>query len=392
MRTYDLAVIGGGPAGTYTAYRMADLGFEVALFEKDKTVGSNIVCTGIVGAEAFRKHDLPMDSVLYKMDSVTFFSPSGETLDYAAPDPFAYVIDRGVFDGGIFQRAIDKGVVGHVGRKVTRVTVEHDCCRIQTGAPGFTEETRARAIVLATGVNYDLHGSLGLGRPPAFLFALQTVVSIPDLDTPEVYLNDLPHGSFAWAVPAGGGRARVGALTRNQEVRDLVRFVRARVAATGNQADPVIACKPIAHGLLSRTAADRVIAVGEAAGQIKTTTGGGIFYGLMCSDVAVDVLSQAFCRGDLSAAALHAYEKGWRSRIGKEIQTGCEVRRLIQDLDPARIDYLFRLIGRSKPLRELVRRKVNFDHQADLLLLGIKLASPFLRKAKSSCSAHVMAA
>jgi digeranylgeranylglycerophospholipid reductase len=391
MKTYDVAVVGGGPVGSYTAYRMAELGFEVALFEKDTTVGSNIVCTGIVGAEAFNKHDLPMESVLYKIDSVTFFSPSGEILDYTAADPFAYVIDRSRFDKGIFQKAVDEGAVVHIGRRVTAVTAGRDFCAIRTGLAGDIWETRARAIVLATGVNYELHGPLGLGRPPAFLSALQTVAAMPDLEKPEIYINDLPRGSFAWVVPDGSGQARVGALTRNQDIRDLTRLVKARVAAAGNHADPMIAHKPIAHGLMDRTAAHRVIAVGEAAGQIKTTTGGGIYYGLMCADVAVDVLKLAFDKGDLSATGLCTYEKAWRSRIGKEIVTGCEVRRLMEGLDPAHIDSLFRLIRRSRHLRGLVRRKVDFDHQADLLLLAMRLLRPFLRESRPSPSRYAMA-
>jgi digeranylgeranylglycerophospholipid reductase len=392
MKTYDVAVVGGGPVGSYTAYRMADLGFAVALFEKDTTIGSNIICTGIVGAEAFKKHDLPMESVLYKMNCATFFSPSGEALDYTASDPFAYVIDRSLFDRGVFQKAVDKGVVVHVGRRVTGVSVGRDFCSIRAGAPGAAEEMMARVVVLATGVTYGLHKSLGLGVPPAFLSALQTVAAMPGLEKPEIYINDLPHGSFAWVVPIGGGQARVGALTRNQDIRDLTEFVKARVAAAGNQAGPVIAHKPIAHGLIKKTAANRVIAVGEAAGQIKTTTGGGIFYGLMCSDIAVDILSQAFGRGDLSAAGLHAYEEAWRSKIAKEIVTGCKVRNLLENLDPTHIDAIFRLIRRNMGLRRLVRREVNFDYHADLLLLGIKLVKPFLRSAESSRSLPIMAA
>ncbi len=380
MRTHDIAVVGGGPVGSYTAYRLADLGFDVALFEKDTEIGRDVVCTGIVGAEAFKQHDLPADSVLYKMDSVTFFSPSGETLDYTSTEPFSYVIDRGLFDRGILQEAIAKGVVPHIGQKVTGITVGPDLCSIRAGAPEETEEIRARVVVLATGVDYDLHRALGFGRPPAFLFALQTVVEMPDLERPEIYLNDLTRGSFAWVVPAGGGQARVGALTRNQDIRELTRFVRARVAAGGNQVDPVIAHKPIAHGLMDRTVADRVIAVGEAAGQIKTTTGGGIFYGLMCSDVAVDVLLQAFRKGDLSAGCLCTYEKAWRAMIGKEIMTGCKVRSLMESMNPEHVDSLFRLIRRNMHLRGLIRRKVSFDYHADLLLFGMSLMKPFLRR------------
>ncbi|CAD7770706.1 hypothetical protein BLFGPEAP_00420 [Candidatus Methanoperedenaceae archaeon GB50] len=59
--------------------------------------------------------------------------------------------------------------------------------------------------------------------------------------------------------------------------------------------------KPIAQGLVSKTCTDRVIAVGETAGQVKTTTGGGIYYGLLCSEIAVQVILKAFKKNSFNA-------------------------------------------------------------------------------------------
>ena len=384
MTIYDLAVIGGGPVGSHTAYQMADLGFDVVLLDRDAEVGRNVVCTGIVGVEAFKQHDLPMESVLHRIESVRFFSPSQRTLDYTSSEPFAYVIDRGLFDKGLLQKAIDRGVDVRLGKRVIHVQPGPHFCRITATDGDKSEDLRARAVVIATGVSYQLHGELGLSRPPAFLLALQTDVIMPGLERTEVYFNDLSHGSFAWVVPAGDSVARIGALTRSQSVEDLTGFIRGRLPRGLDGADPVFACKPIAHGLFEKTVTDRVLAVGEAAGQVKTTTGGGILYGLMCSTVAVDTLRQALRAGDLSAGRLHRYEEVWKSMIGKEIRAGCEARKMVENLTDRHIDSMFDLVRRRTKLRGLIRQKISFDHHADLLLLGTKLLRPFTRRSQTS--------
>ncbi|MFH1221319.1 MAG: NAD(P)/FAD-dependent oxidoreductase [Candidatus Eisenbacteria bacterium] len=384
MTIYDLAVIGGGPVGSHTAYQMADLGFDVVLLDRDAEVGRNVVCTGIVGVEAFKQHDLPMESVLHRIESVRFFSPSQRTLDYTSSEPFAYVIDRSLFDKGLLQKAIDRGVDVRLGKRVTHVQPGAHFCRITATDGDKSEDLRARAVVIATGVSYQLHGELGLSRPPAFLLALQTDVIMPGLERTEVYFNDLSHGSFAWVVPAGDSVARIGALTKSQSVEDLTRFIRGCLPCGLDGADPVIACKPIAHGLLEKTVTDRVLSVGEAAGQVKSTTGGGIFYGLMCSAVAVDTLRQALRAGDLSAGRLHRYEEVWKSMIGKEIRAGCEARKMVENLTDRHIDSMFDLVRCRTKLRGLIRQKISFDHHADLLLLGTNLLRPFIRRSQTS--------
>ncbi|MFH1314618.1 MAG: NAD(P)/FAD-dependent oxidoreductase [Candidatus Eisenbacteria bacterium] len=378
MKTYDIIVIGGGPVGSYTAYQLADLGYDVGLFERDIEVGKDVICTGIVGMDAFDKFDLPRDAILHEMESVTFLSPSHLALDYAAPDAFACVIDRTRFDKGILQMAVDSGADVHLGKRVREVDIDKDFAKIETTNGDGMTEARAKVIVVATGVNYNLHRRLGLDLPPSFLLAMQTEAEIKDLDMTEVYLNSLPQGSFAWVVPSNGTTARIGALTRSGGLGPLKTFIEERLDNGNHDEPPEISCKPIAHGMPERSVNDRVIAVGEAAGQVKTTTGGGIFYGLMCSEIAVHVLSQAIQQGDLSRARLVEYEKLWNSAIGDELELGCQARKFASSLSRQQLDSIFEFIQRHKTIRRLIKRRINFDHHCDLLSLGMRLLRPFV--------------
>ena len=378
MRTYDIIVIGGGPVGSYTAYQLSDLGYDVGLFEKDEEVGKDVICTGIVGMDAFEKFDLPRDAILAEMESVTFLSPSHLALDYVARDPFACVIDRAKFDKGILEKAISSGTDVHLGKRVKQVEIGKDSARVGTTNGDGLTEARAKVIVVATGVNYQLHRSLGLGLPPSFLLAVQTEAEVKHSDTTEVYLNSLPEGSFAWVVPCKGPVARIGALTKSGGLGHLNRFIEERLDNGHNGGPPKVAHKPIAHGMPDRSVGDRVLAVGEAAGQVKTTTGGGIFYGLMCSEIAVHVISQALQKGDLSSTGLADYEKMWNSAIGDELKLGCRARNIASSLSHDQLDSIFEFIQRHKTIRRLIKRRINFDYHCDLLSIGMKLLRPFI--------------
>jgi digeranylgeranylglycerophospholipid reductase len=104
-------VVGGGPAGFYTAMLLAKRGFDVALFEEHETVGEPVHCTGVLAAEAYDELDIPREAILNTLSTVRFFSPAGEVVSYTTPQVEALVIDRRLFDDHLHVRAAQCGVV-----------------------------------------------------------------------------------------------------------------------------------------------------------------------------------------------------------------------------------------------------------------------------------------
>ena len=87
-----------------------------------------------------------------------------------------------------------------------------------------------------------------------------------------------------------------------------------------------------------------MIVVGDAAGQVKPTSGGGIYYGLLCADIAANSLHLALKNNDLSARSLANYERGWRKRLGRELRIGYWARKFYQRLGDRQIDWIFGII------------------------------------------------
>ena len=124
--------------------------------------------------------------------------------------------------------------------------------------------------------------------------------------------------------------------------------------------------KPVAQGLLARTCGDRVLAVGEAAGQTKTTTGGGISYGLACADLAADTIIECFRNSAFGPAGLSGYERRWKDLLRKEILVGQYARKMCARLSDGRIESLFQL-ARTDGIVPIIREKADFDWHSGLI-------------------------
>lgn len=383
---YDVIVVGAGPIGSYTAYQLAEVGFEVVLIEEDEEVGKDVICTGVIGTEAFERFDLPQRAIISEIKSIVFFSPSLLTINYTPSDTLAYVVDRDIFDKEILQAAQRKGVDVHLGKQVRRINTYKDFVEVESWNEGLRaayrqgdslETLRAKLVILATGVNYRLQRSLGLGVPPSFLKGAQTEVEVKNLRQTEIYVGrQISPGSFAWAVPLGNGWARIGVLAESKGVSHLEEFLKMRFAGRIKQENPRIVQKRIACGAAKRSVKDRILAVGEAAGQVKTTTGGGVFYGLLCSEIAVHILQKAFSKGDLSQRGLLQYERLWRSKLGKELKMGQWARKVLRKLTDKQIDKIFRFVREKAFIKKLLEKKVKFDYHASLISSGLKLLRP----------------
>ena len=122
------------------------------------------------------------------------------------------------------------------------------------------------------------------------------------------------------------------------------------------------------------------MAVGDAAGQAKPTTGGGIYYALLASEIAVETLHSAFQDNDLSAPRLSAYERGWKSLLSQELEIGYSARRLFEILKDCQIDFLMRAISNNGIHKEIVSsRTLSFDWHSELIMK--LMGHPLLGKA-----------
>lgn len=340
---YDVVVVGAGHSGSYAALQLCSRGYKVAVLERKEAPGVDVCCTGIVSRECFDSLGVSPDMILTRADSAKLFSPSGKCLRLESDKVQAYVINRASLDRALAAGAAAAGADYFFSLPAEDIVINDEGVRIETPRSEF----RAKAVVIATGFEPALTRKLGLGSIAHFASGAQTEVETEGAPEVEIYLSqEVAPGFFGWLVPTSNGKALVGVLAASHPRLCLEKLLKSHFCQ-GKVLSPrgMIKTKAVPVGTLPRSYGDRLLVIGDAAGQVKPTTGGGIYFGHLGSQAAVEALTGAFNHGNLGARELAGYQKAWKAKIGKEISFGYRARRLYQKLSDSQIERLFDIVS-----------------------------------------------
>jgi len=210
-----------------------------------------------------------------------------------------------------------------------------------------------------------------LGQFGDFVLGAQAEVEVKECEEVELYFGkEIAPGFFAWLVPTSPGKSLAGLLSRSNPDLHLRNFL-SSLTAQGKITSPAVR---ISYGgipltPLPRTCGERVLAVGDAAGQVKPTTGGGIYYGLLCAEIAANTIHEAIASDDLSAKMLGRYEKAWKKTLGRELKVDYYARKLYEKLSDRQIEQMFNIIQSNGIHKSLLSSPdFSFDWHSDLIL------------------------
>ncbi|MFC2035728.1 NAD(P)/FAD-dependent oxidoreductase [Chloroflexota bacterium] len=383
-----MVVIGGGPTGSHAARKLAGMGYGVVVVEQKERLGEPVCCTGIISRECVNFFGIDENVILRWINSAMVFSPSGRFLDLRRKEPQACIVDRGAFNVALASRAQGEGAEYVLNSSVWGIEVGNDRVQIEVESKGGgASHLEARAVIIATGFGSKLVDGLGLGKVGDFVMGAQAEVETMGIDEVEVYLGqEIAPAFFAWLVPTVPHRALVGLLSR----RNSALYLRSLMSSLLSQGKIASVDVELSHGglplkPLARTYGERLVVVGTAAGQIKPITGGGIYYGLMCADIAADYLHQALESNSLSAKNLANYEKVWKGKLRRELKVGYLARKFYELLNDTQIDRIFDVVKTNGIDDALIKADdLSFDwHNGVVLrLMGHRALSKAIRVMK----------
>jgi geranylgeranyl reductase family protein len=365
----DVAVVGGGPAGCFVGEALAKRGFEVTIIEEHGEVGNPACCAGVVGVDGLRELKIkPGKWVLGKLRRAVFYPPSNEPIEISRGKVEAFVIDRAAFDRELARKAVTTGA---------SLLLRSRCVGLKLGREpvvklkgGRETEVEARLVIGADGPASTVAREASLLKTTHYLKCaqLETFAEVR-ADATELYFgSSFAPGFFAWLTPAGD-ICRVGLGTlQGDALEKLLSFIRTHPAASAKiQSSRILnlCAGLILEPLTRRIYADRVMLVGDAAGHVKPLTGGGIYVGLSCAQLAAEVAADAL-GSEPTAKKLRAYEQAVMKRFGRKFELGIRARRVFERMTDEDLDSIFELLKRED-VQALVIKHFDFDHHEKLL-------------------------
>jgi digeranylgeranylglycerophospholipid reductase len=381
----DAIVVGGGPTGSFAALNLAKLGAKVTVFEEHEAIGIPSHCAGHLSIRSLRNlglYPLPGKIVENTFSQANFFSPTGFKFSVHLAKPVTCSVNRAAFDKHIADKAEAAGARYCLNSRVQSLLMEDGFVKgVNVKHGNEAESVPAKIVVDAEGIASRLLRQTGLAglNGERLVHAVEAEVENVkdvDLNAVEVFLGkNYAAGFYAWLMPKFDGTAKVGLATNKGNPKEfLQRLMLKHPVASKQLSNAKITCMafhPITlGGPISKAYSDGFLAVGDAASQVKPTTGGGVVFGLACARIAAEVADGAVRRNDVSSSFLALYQKRCTDALGFDFGVMLRVRRFLDSLSDEKVDEVLRFcarIGLDKTLENA--EEIDFQGQAFLKLL-----------------------
>lgn len=316
--TFDVVIVGGGPAGATAAHALAQRGRSVLLLDR---AGRVKPCGGAIPPRLIKDFAIPDELLVARATSARMVSPSNNKVDIPIDNGFVGMVNREVFDEWLRERAASSGAVRRIGtfdrieRDPDGVAVVHFQARADAQkSGGFASRVRARSIIGADGARSEVARQTVPGASHSkCVFAYHEIVRVPSVKpagydasrcdvfyqgklSPDFYGWVFPHGD---TLSIGTGSADKGFSLRGavSQLRQMTGLEHAEVLRREGAPLPM---KPLKRWDNGRD----IVLAGDAAGVVAPASGEGIYYAMYGGQLAAQSVHELLQSGDASALKL----------------------------------------------------------------------------------------
>lgn len=358
MTDYDIIVVGAGPIGSTYAYKMAKQGYSVGLFDMKNRIGQPLQCAGLVSTNICDTKNLPKECIDNKVKGAHLYAPDNTSITVKKDKTVAYVLDRVMYDKYLFERAVNENVTPHLGERVIDVDIEN------TTIKTLERNYSSRIIAVSVGPTSQTSKKMNPNLNEKHFVGLQYTVKTDNLDTDYVNLSIkqplLP--GFLWEIPTSPFTKRVGLFT-DGSYNEANKILKSKL----NPTDEIIEKH---NGLIPRfdpnkkIVKNNTILLGDTAGQVKPTTGGGLISGFNCAEIASEATNEML--EEENNEYLLGYEKKYHKRYDSEFKTQQNVQNIIKDMTEDDFNYMFQQLKKHN-VDKIISEHGDMDNQTPLL-------------------------
>ena len=360
MLKFDVVIAGGSIAGLLCAREISAKGFSVLVIEEDYEIGTPEHCGGLVSVNGLEEIGIiPFGKIFdHKIESAKIISPKGNEVIIDSKNKKIIEVSRRELDKQIAFQAQKNGTKIKVRTSFQEITErgirtndEDIDCKIFVDARGISSIIQRDRTGILSSAQYEIYADW-----------------IKNGEVEVIFDQEKFPGFFGWIIPSSNGKGKVGIAGRgiNASVA-LEKFLEER----GNYSTIRKIFAPIwIKGPIKEFVRGKTVIVGDAAGQAKPTTAGGIFSSGMGGVYAGQSIAE-FLKTD-NKSELNEYQKKWMKRFGKEFEKQVFARQVLEKLDNNTIEKLFQSI--TPEIIKDISENGDFDfHTSSIIkLLGLK--------------------
>lgn len=349
---WDVIIVGAGPAGCTAAKHAAMRGLEVLVLDKRKEIGVPVQCGEFVADKEEVNLIFPLSKGLdnvdviprsmyqCKLSGISIYAPKGREYRVAFD---GFTVNRDELDKHLASLAEKNGARIETGTIVKGVSGTE----VRTDRDDFT----AKIVVGADGPTSTVAKSLGLEPPTRLYPAITCQVKGNFEPRLRMYFGRIAPGGYAWIIPKKGcANVGLGISTKfgDQKVKSLFKEFLTRNGFTPHSTAGGLV--PMS-GPVPKTVAGKGLIVGDAAGHVMATNGGGVNAAMICGRIAGECVADTILKG----VPLSNYEIRWREIIGEAMATAVKTKRLA-DLffgSDRRLGFAMRILGNKGMTRAI---------------------------------------
>ncbi|OIO26292.1 hypothetical protein AUJ14_02140 [Candidatus Micrarchaeota archaeon CG1_02_55_22] len=335
LKIPDCVVVGGSFSGSVTAKHLAGKGVGVTVLEEHSLPGKFHKCSGIFSKKGLAATGVDYTNTVLNEVRGAVFHSGGRTARVERSETVALVCNRQALDEQAAKEAREAGAAFDFNRHVSSLGQSVDAVHVTASGNDYS----SRVLVGCDGAQSAVARSAGFPvmRPQDFVLAFEAEYSgCASLDRRlvEVFFEPCFKGFFGWVIPVNEETARIGFATSDYASLQNVKqefFGFPRI--TEMLGKKCVNCREFSHlipvRVREKTQLGRVLLVGDAAGQVKATTGGGIVFNSQAARIAAKSIKQFLDGGELD------YETAWRKELGKPLAAHRALRKLYNALPSA---------------------------------------------------------